>query len=113
MQEVVSDLIPGDMAVLWQRREEKPIKARKRPERLGVLHRDEDGEYIEDNVICNIPAGALVLYMSSYNDGLSEAIAKKGRGPYGMAPKKVTFHLVLWGESPVWVSSEDAELRKA
>lgn len=54
----------------------------------------------------------MALYMSSYNDGLAEAIAKKGRGPYGYAPTKVTYHLVLWGERPVWVSSEDAELEE-
>lgn len=103
------------MAVLWQRREDKTIAARKRPERRGIVsrHTAKTEESVDDNVICSIPAGALVLYMSSYNDGLSEAIAAKGRGPYGMAPKKVTYHLVLWGERPVWVSSEDAELRKA
>lgn len=102
------ELTSGALVRIHRIRLSRPVNARRRPARL----RDSAEDRVEDNVITTIPEGAIALYMSSYNDGLAEAIAKKGRGPYGYAPTKVTYHLVLWGERPVWVSSEDAELEE-
>jgi hypothetical protein len=103
----MSDLRSGELVRLLTLREGGSVAARRRPDRRMVRDSAED---VEPNIICNIPHGELALYVSSHSDGLADAIARKGRGPYGYVPKKITYHLVLWGERPVWVSSEDAEL---
>ncbi len=105
----MSDLRTGSMVRLWQRRDKVPIKARYQPKRIVFVNRKDDNK--DPNVICDIPAGAQALYMGSHRDALTEAMAKKGRGPFNFFPRDVLFHLVLWGERPVWVSSEDCELK--
>jgi hypothetical protein len=107
----------GDMVILLQKHgEDCPIKARRVPEAVssprGPMNPDTlKYEAYDRVVICNIPNGARVLYISSKRDAFRDAIAGRGKGPYGYRPGGVTFHFVLWGERPVWVSSEDAELR--
>lgn len=92
------------MVRLWQRREEIPITARHRPE-------SNSSPRNRQNVICNIPAGAHGLYMGSTEDSFNTALRAKGRGPFGFTPVRILYHLILWGERPVWVSSSDCELK--
>ena len=57
-----------------------------------------------------IPDDTVVLYMSSQVDAFKEALRARAAGPRGYRPSSVVHHLVMWGERPVWVSSEDAVL---
>jgi len=105
----------GTMVELVQRREDVPIHARRIPESVTGPRgkRNEDGTFegYSRVVICDIPAGVKVLYMCSKDDAFSTALRAKGRGPYGYTPATVTYHCVLWGERPVWVSSAEVELK--
>ena len=104
-------LQPGTL-VKVVRKLETVVLARKRPSRVSFSLRfdntNEDANYvgvIDDGTVC--------LYMSSYSDGLAEAITKKGRGPYGFLPKTFVYYFILWNNKPVYVSSADCELVKA
>lgn len=113
------DLQSGSMVVLWQKHEGIPITARRVPERVSSPRSPPSdgrrGSSIlnaerQRVIIGEIPAGALVLYMSSKNDSLTEALSGR-KGPRNWTPAKIVFHLIMWGEKPVWVSSEDCELK--
>jgi len=114
------ELQSGTMVVLWQKHENIEISARRFPEPWA----QEFPEPIRspraplslqreawDRVVCGtIPAGSLCLYMSSKNDAFTEALSGR-KGPRGWRPAKIVFHLIMWGDRPVWVSSEDCELK--
>lgn len=100
-------LTSGTLCILWQKSDSVPIRARKAP----VSVSNPRTQKVEDIVICNIPAGTRVLYMSSQADSFNNALRKKGTGPYGFTPAQLLHHLILWGDRPVWVSSGDCELK--
>lgn len=110
---------PGAYVVLRQRNDDIPIKARRAPERAFNAHTRGDyrfnvnAQISDDAVICTIPAGERVLYMSSKQDALSVAMRGRGPGPFNFRPGDIVYHLVLWGDRPVWVSSADCDLEPA
>jgi hypothetical protein len=49
--------------------------------------------------------------MGSAEDTFNSALRAKGAGPFGYTPARLIYHLILWGERPVWVASSDCELK--
>lgn len=104
----------GTLVFLNQKREDIPIKARRRPEALNspravYRKRWEDDNTQNDNFLYNVPPGVQALYLSSKRDDFRAALQGK-TGPFGYKPGVVLYHLILWEDKPVWVSSEDVEL---
>jgi len=97
----------GTLVTLHPSRDDRPIKARRVPEAL----RGPRNKVLERVLICDIPEGTTVLYMSSQNDAFNTALRAKGTGPFGYTPVQIIYHFVLWGDRPVWVSSEDTVLK--
>lgn len=94
------------------------IWARRVPETLTSprsLKEDDAGKSKKRIVICEIPDGAMCLYIASKRDTFSDLMASRHRRLQSKhddidRPRRIVFHYVLWGERPVWVSSEDCNL---
>ncbi len=105
--------VPGDMVVIVQKDSDHPIRARKQPNRLKFRAPVGDLQKEDTNVICEVPNESHGLYISGIRDTLKDALDGRSPGPFGYRPGEVIFHLVLWGERPVWISSADASVVKA
>lgn len=110
---VFQDLKTGDLVTLVRLRHAFIIQARKQPKTLVSARIRSDNSVEADDMFYPgaIPDGAQALYMGSHVDGLRAAMKAKV-GPYGYTPKQLVFHLVMWDGKAVWVSSDDAELRR-
>lgn len=103
--------LTGTLVTLVQKREDVPIRARRVPETVSSPRSKAMADVLERVVICNIPNGTQVLYLSSKADDFNIALRARGRGPYSYTPPQLIFHYVLWGERPAWISNEEVELR--
>jgi len=104
----------GTMVTLIQKRENVPIKARRRPEAMNSPRarwrkRWEDDDTTHENYLYDVPRGSQALYVSSQRDDF-RALMQGKAGPFGYKPGIVLYHFVLWDGKPIWVSSEDVEL---
>lgn len=113
-------MAPGTMVELHQRHIDVAIKARRLPQRFAsprtagtLTEHIADVASNRELVVGIIPSGTDVLYVSSKRDAFSALMAgKSASAPFGFRPGDVTFYLVLWGEKPVWVSSEDCDVKE-
>lgn len=103
--------LTGTFVTLVQKREDVPIRARRVPEAVSSPRSKAMADMLERIVICDIPNGARVLYLSSKADDFNIALRAKGRGPYGYTSPQLIFHCVLWGERPVWIANAEVELK--
>jgi hypothetical protein len=109
----VATLKSGDLVIVRQQREHVKVCGRRMPRSWGGGNPalgTTVAERIHNIVVCDIPNGARVLYMASQRDGLQAALAGRSKGPYGFRLGDIVYHLVLFGERPVWVSSLEAGL---
>ncbi len=105
--------VPGDMVTIVQRNENGLVWARKQPNRMKFRPSVADARIEDANIICQVPNESKALYISSKRDTLKDALDGRSPGPFGYRPGEIVFHLVLWGERPVWISSADASVVKA
>lgn len=89
------------------------ITARRVPEMLTDFHNLKKplDETLARVILCYVDDGTQVLYLSSKRDDLLDALnGRKQRSDGSWSPGGRWFYLVLWGDRPVWLSSEECTL---